>query len=109
MQRVKIEPFQDWLSRENKFAYHRFLQSKEFDEMCSNLNAKSFTAALENFQGFFFLFEGFENILRDAEENPMNAYWMTFLDMTQVLLGYVKSIRVGNWELHLAASERMLP
>ena len=109
MHRVKIEAFEDWLSRENKFVYHRFLQSKEFDEMCSNPNAESFKAALEIFQGLFFLFEEFENILRDEEENTMSAYWMTFLDMTQVLLDYVKSIRVGNWELHVADSEPMLP
>ena len=38
----------------------------------------------------------------------MRAYWMTFLDMTEVLLDYVESIRVGNWELHLAAFERIL-
>ena len=86
MQRIKIEALKDWLSRENKFIYHRFLQSKEFDEICSNANAESFKAALEKFQGLYFMFEEFENTLREEEENPMSAYWMTFLDMTQVLL-----------------------
>ena len=76
--------------------------------MCSNPNAESFKVALEKFQGLFFLFEEFKNILRDEEVNPMKAYWMTFLGMTEVLLDYVKSICVGDWELHLAASERML-
>ena len=73
------------------FVYHRFLQSKDFDQMHSNPDAESFKAALERFQGLFLLFEGFENILRDEEENPMSVYWMTFLDMAQVLLVYVKS------------------
>ena len=109
MQRVEIEAFEDWLSRENKFVYHRFLQSKEFDEMCSNPNAESFKAILQKFQGLFFMFEEFENILRDEEENPMSAYWMNFLDMTQLSLDYLKSICVDNWELHLTSSERMLP
>ena len=108
MQRVKIEAFEYWLSREKKLVYHCFLQCKYFDEMCSNPNAESFKVALEKFQGLFFLFEEFKNILRDEEVNPMSAYCMNFLDMTEVLLDYVKSIRVGDWELHLAASERML-
>ena len=34
---------------------------------------------------------------------------MTFFDITQVLFDYAKSICAGSWELHLAASERMLP
>ena len=40
--------------KKNKFAYHRFPQSKEFDEMCSNRNAESFKAALENVSSFIF-------------------------------------------------------
>ena len=54
IQRAKIEAFEDWLSRKNKFVYHRFLQSKEFNEMCSNRNAESFKAALEKVSGFIF-------------------------------------------------------
>ena len=77
--------------------------------MFSNLNAENFKATLEKFQGLLFMFEEFQNILQDEEENPVSAYWVTFLDMTQVLLDYVKCIRVSNWKLHLAAYERMLP
>ena len=77
--------------------------------MFSNLNAENFKATLEKFQGLLFMFEEFQNILRDEEENPVSAYWVTFFDMTQVLLDYVKCIRVSNWKLHLTAYERMLP
>lgn len=51
------------------------------------------------FQVLSFLFEEFQSILQDEEENPMRAYWMAFLDMTQVLLDYAKFICIGNWEL----------
>ena len=98
-----------WLSRKDKFAYHRFLQSKEFDEVCSNPYAESFKAALERFQDLFFLFEELKSICKMRKRTPIHAYWMTFFDITQVVLDYVKSIHVGNWELHLTAFECMLP
>ena len=77
--------------------------------MSSNPSTESFKTALEKFHGLFFLFEEFKNILQQEEENSTSAYWMTFFDITQVLLDYAISICAGSWELHLAASERMLP
>ena len=40
----------------------------------------------------------------------MANFWSSFVNMVQVLLlDYIKSIRMGNWYLHLQAAERMLP
>ena len=39
----------------------------------------------------------------------MAAFWSSFISMVQVLLDHIKSIRMGDWDLHLQAAERMLP
>ena len=39
----------------------------------------------------------------------MSAYWLSFLELVQILFDFVKSIRQGNWDLHLNAAERMIP
>ena len=38
----------------------------------------------------------------------MAVFWNSFLEMMETLLVYVKSSRLGNWELHLHSMERML-
>ena len=39
---------------------------------------------------------------------PMAIFWNSFIQMVQVLLHYIKSKRVGDWDLHMQASEHML-
>ena len=36
------------------------------------------------------------------------AFWQSYLEMVQTLLDFHKSIRVGNWNLHLQSIQRML-
>lgn len=39
----------------------------------------------------------------------MAKFWQSFLEMVQILLDYIKSTRMGDWDLHLCSMERMLP
>ena len=41
--------------------------------------------------------------------DPMAKFWESFLNMVQILLDYIKSLRNGNWDIHLSSMERMLP
>ena len=38
----------------------------------------------------------------------MAMFWQSYLDMAQILLDFVKSIRLPDWNLHLQSTERML-
>ena len=38
----------------------------------------------------------------------MALFWNNFIEMTQILLDYIKSSRTGDWSLHLQASENIL-
>ena len=39
----------------------------------------------------------------------MAEFWNSFLDIVSLLLCFIRSIRLGNWELHLSCIREMLP
>ena len=39
---------------------------------------------------------------------PMAQFWNSFIEMTQILLDYIKSSRTSDWSLHLQASGQIL-
>ena len=110
LQRIKIDAFEDWLRGKKRMSlYRRFVESKEFDNLCTQWTYKNFEACKRKFIDVFRLLEEFEEVLADKQSNPMSAYWLSFLELVQILLDFVKSIRQGNWDLHLNAAERMIP
>ena len=50
----------------------------------------------------------FEEEIRQNIFGPTIQFWQSFLDMSQVLLDYIKSFRIGDWQLHLCSMEKML-
>jgi len=44
-----------------------------------------------------------------TEYGPTSEFWSTFLEMTEILFAFIRSLRVGIWKMHLAATKRMLP
>ena len=108
IQRAKIEAFEDWLSRKISLLTIVSRSPKSLMKCALIVTLKVSKQPWKMFQVLSFLFEEFQSILQDEEKNSMRAYWMAFLDMTQVLLDYAKFICIGNWELHVAAFERML-
>lgn len=39
---------------------------------------------------------------------PLEVFWDSFLDMAEILLGYITPFQASNWELHLRSLEKML-
>ena len=48
----------------------------------------------------------FEDELRNG---AMPLFWQGYFEMIQILFDYIRSIRLGDWDLHKKASELMLP
>lgn len=46
---------------------------------------------------------------RTSPASPMAQFWLTYLDMVGLLLQFIRATRTGNWSLHLACIENMLP
>ena len=84
------------------------LSQPEFSTLMVHRNKERVTHALSNFNVLFSLMDEFDEKIRVGDFGPMATYWQTYLDMVQILLDYIKSIRLPDWDLHLQSTERML-
>ena len=50
----------------------------------------------------------FEEVISDENDYPMAVFWNSYLSMVQTLRDFAKSIKNGDWDLHMYASEKML-
>ena len=50
----------------------------------------------------------FLELLR-TKRGPLAAFWVSFLDMVNILLDLIRASREGDWLLHLSAVKRMIP
>lgn len=64
------------------------------------LGSNSFTLTLQLFQVY----------LDSLRNRPgLSAFWMSYLDITDIMLGLIRASREGNWMLHLACIRKMIP
>ncbi|XP_028410461.1 uncharacterized protein LOC114533074 [Dendronephthya gigantea] len=96
-----------------------FLDSMSVDERnCLEHVVHDMKAAFSN--GTFTEFvksDDVQNFVRKLHEftserggsNPTFGYWLSFLEMVDILLEFVRATRVGDWSLHLSSVRRMLP
>lgn len=43
------------------------------------------------------------------KNGPMARFWNSFIDMVDILFAFTRSLRTGDWNLHIAATQKMLP
>lgn len=46
---------------------------------------------------------------QQAEKNPTFALWLSYIEMVQALLLFIRATRENDWDLHLSAVRSMLP
>lgn len=46
---------------------------------------------------------------KKQQSNKMSVYWHSYIDMVGLLLLFLRSIREGDWDLHLNCIRNMLP
>ena len=54
------------------------------------------------------LFQVYLSFLRDGN-GCLSTFWMSYVDMVEMLLGLVRASREGDWLLHLACIKDMIP
>ena len=50
-----------------------------------------------------------EHIDAIGNDNPLAAFWMSYHDMADIMLGLLRASREGDWLLHLASIRAMIP
>ena len=67
-----------------------------------------FNTCLQSLSALFDTYDEFEIKIRNGDFDPMAMFWQSYLNKVQILLDFVKSIRLPDWNLHLQSTERML-
>ena len=44
-----------------------------------------------------------------GNDNPLTAFWTSYLDMADISLGLLRAAREGDWLLHLASIRAVIP
>ena len=74
--------------------------------MCRNQNCEEVALILSSGE-FNKLKEDFSLFLESCGLNA--TFWSDFIDMVQFLLGFVRSSRTRNWQMHIQCLQEMLP
>ena len=109
MTRVKLDAFLEWLLFHNKYHVHdTVFKSDEVKKIEVSRNSDNLTDCMDIFQDLFTLYEEFEEEFFDEKRFLMAVFWNPYLSMIQTLRDYGKSIKTGDWDLHVFDSEKML-
>ena len=109
LQRLKLDEFKNWLYENSDIANLTCaLESYEFSETCRYRNNENAVQTTAKIDPLFDLWVQYENDLQSDKIGPMSEFWNSFLTMVDIMLDYIKSIRLADWNLHLQSMERML-
>ena len=115
LSRIRWEHVLEWMKAEGKYegAYEAEVEKvttlfkkdrKGYDgDICDAV--KDLTEALHtsNMQALLKEYDAIHS------EEPNYAFWVTYLEMVEILLDYIRANRDGNWKLHLDTFTAMLP
>lgn len=103
--------FEDWLER-NHDDHRPSLDNTMclVDELRENPSHATHDVALtsESCTLILGLFDTYLDVLRH-DRGPLAAFWMTYVEMIELLLGLLRADREGNWYLHLSCIRDVLP
>lgn len=96
LQRVKLEVFENWLQNEGKDdILTEFIESETFTKLVDTRTPESFAESLNVGNNLFATANEFDSKIRSGEFGPMAAFWQSYIDMVQILLDFIRSIRLG--------------
>lgn len=74
-----------------------------------DIRQEAFTKLLDNaacactMQLFQVYLESLQN------QHNLSSFWMSYIDITEIMLGLIRATREGNWMLHLACIREIIP
>lgn len=109
--RQKIESFEQWLMRKDENDHLDALTSSpEFDKALDEISGPSLESLLTRHSTILELLDEYERHLADETgAGPMESFWQSFLQMMNILFAFIRSVRTGDWQLHMDSTQRMLP
>ena len=110
--RLVWESFIDWLNETHSTEIQNlvFLQLNIQDLIESGFDPCVFNEILNSEQMAFIFskLQQYIDILR-AKNGTMSGFWMSYIDLTCLLLDFLRASREGNWDLHLTLIKELIP
>ena len=107
MWRLRWESFMRWMAEQQVSESPDFGSLYELvSDMRRNLSCEEVGLLLSSGE-FNKLKEDFSLFLESC--GPNATFWSDFIDMVQLLLGFVRSSRTRNWPMHIQCLQEMLP
>ena len=80
------------------------------DNLCEDVSQASLKQVLDNSSCtcIMELFGVYIEFLRGGNGN-LSTFWLSYMDMVEILLGLIRASREGDWMLHLASLRAMIP
>ena len=110
LMRLAWKGFLPWMEENHNGDLHHLQETLNFiTNVHSSVCKASIQELLENAScgRILKLFQTYLDTLRDGPS--LSAFWMSYVDMTEIMLGLIRASREGNWLLHLAAIREMIP
>ncbi|MES9881053.1 MAG: hypothetical protein ABW185_09250 [Sedimenticola sp.] len=63
----------------------------------------------ESCEGILSLLDEYQCQLRNNNNGPLACFWMSYVDLVEIMLTLLRASREGNWPLHLHAIRSMIP
>ena len=111
LQRLIWKGFYSWIETNHSEDSQRLQEThNKFTDLQKTLTEEQFEHVFKNESctRIFQLFNEYQNALRN-DNGELSCFWMSYIDMLEILLGLIRASREGNWMLHLAMIKAVIP
>ena len=106
-----IDSFEQWKSDQteqiNEMSDEDLVNSAELNSFLSSRTRQPLETLSQSHKEVVEKIFAYEDSLSNGSLGPTASVWSTFLQMVQILLNFARSIKLGDWKLHLQSTETM--
>ena len=111
LMRLVWQGFRPWIEenhKESKRIVDKFFSetAELYDDICQDQFERHMTSTSS--VDFIHLFDNYMKFLRH-ENGKLSKFWLSYLDLVEILLGLLRASREGNWELLVSTIRKMIP
>ena len=110
LMRLAWKGFLSWIQVNHAAEVHHLEEVlRSISTLHDDVSQASFTAIMDDAScaQILQLFQDYLGFIKNS--HPLAAFWMSYLDMIEIMLGLLRAAREGDWLLHLASIRAMIP
>ena len=111
LMRLAWQGLRPWIEENHKeckrIVENFFSETAElYDDICEDQFQRHMTSTSS--VDFIHLFDKYMKFLRH-ENGKLSEFWLSYLDLVEILLGLLRASRKANWELHVSTIRKTIP